>query len=191
MTVSEFNPELWLPVTGYEGVYEVSNAGQVRSVDRMVHRGGGTTRKAKGVILRAAPTSTGRLTVALSLDGKHRTHLVHRLVAVAFLGSPPEGTEVCHNDGDASNNRVTNLRWDTHASNMLDAIRDGANHNTRKTVCPSGHPYAGENLIVQPDGSRKCRTCVLARVSCEVCGRTFSRSSISVHRKRMHQGEAA
>ena len=58
---------------------------------------------------------------------KFKTYRVHRLVLIAFVGDPPEGCEGCHNDGDATNNAVANLRWDTHVSNMLDRVAHGTN----------------------------------------------------------------
>lgn len=97
----------WRVVPGYEGRYWVSDSGTVfsRNVNRIL----------KGTDLE------GYRRVTLSREGKPKSLLVHRLVALAFLGEPPEpGMGVCHNDGNTSNNVLDNLRWDTHPGNMAD-----------------------------------------------------------------------
>jgi hypothetical protein len=82
--------------------------------------------------------------VALRRDGRTATARVSHLVLTAFVGPRPEGMEACHNDGNAENNRVENLRWDTHESNIQDAVRHGTktdppvhigeeHHNSRLT----------------------------------------------------------
>lgn len=68
---------------------------------------------------------TGRLNVGLRAEGKLHRRLVSRLVLEAFVGPCPPGMECCHEDGDYLNNRLTNLRWDTHVNNVADAIRHG------------------------------------------------------------------
>ncbi|MGZ4574767.1 MAG: NUMOD4 motif-containing HNH endonuclease [Mycobacteriaceae bacterium] len=150
---------LWRPVPGYERYYEASTNGEIRSIRRIVNAGNDRTRIAASRLLKPTATRTGRLTVNLSRQGVVRSHLVHRLVALTFLGPGADGLEVCHNDGDCANNSVGNLRWDTHQANTLDAIKHGANPNTRKTRCPKGHPYSEPNLIVTKRGRRECRTC--------------------------------
>lgn len=74
-----------------------------------------------------------RFQVSFRIDGKPRVNYVHRLVLEAFVGPCPEGMECCHNDGNATNNQIENLRWDTHQSNMLDRTSHGTAN------------YAGEN----------------------------------------------
>lgn len=102
----------------------------------------------------------GYARVTLSVDGKAHTRLVHALILAAYVGPRPEGLEACHNDGDPANNHVSNLRWDTHASNMRDKIRHGTatSHNASKTHCPQGHPYDEQNTRTY-SGHRICKTC--------------------------------
>lgn len=115
-------PERWLPVVGYEGAYEASDHGRVRSVDRI----GGRGRKYKGRVLRPGLDSSGsHLVVALCRDGRPKTYMVHVLVMLAFVGPPPVGLEICHNDGDGTHNALTNLRYDTRSANMLDRVKHG------------------------------------------------------------------
>lgn len=123
--------EVWKPVVGYSGFYEVSDAGRVRSLDcfriyqRFDFKRGKivTVRRAhKGKILRAGKTSTGHLSVAL---GKGSTRMVHVLVLEAFVGPAPKHCETCHLDGNRANNSLGNLRWATRSENLHNAVRTG------------------------------------------------------------------
>lgn len=98
--------ENWRPVPDAPR-YSVSDQGRVRGV--------------RGTILKPRPIHSGYLYVGVA----QKPRAVHRLVASAFLGPRPSGLEVCHNDGDKSNNAVSNLRYDTHAANIADLIREG------------------------------------------------------------------
>lgn len=93
-------PEEWRPVVGYEGYYEVSDHGNVRSLDRVVPRG----RHTQTVIGRALSPSakpSGHMQVSIiGADRKQRTRMVHQLVLDAFVGPCPEGMEACHTDDD-------------------------------------------------------------------------------------------
>lgn len=151
------NSERWLPVSGYEGSYEVSDLGRVRSLDRITDRG----RKWRGRVMSPAPMrSNGYLIVSLWRDGSQRTTLVHRLVLSAFVGPAPDGAEGLHGDGDPENNKLTNLSWGTHSENEMDKVRHGTHPHARKTHCPQGHPYDDENTYVYPGRAhRGCRTC--------------------------------
>src|SRR5690349_5649582 len=101
--------ETWLPAPGYEGAYEVSDHGQVRSLDRVV-AGRWGPRPSKGRILRQS--SQGRyLVVTLYRDTKPKMFAVHRLVLLTFVGPCPPGQESLHWDDDPTNNRIENLRW--------------------------------------------------------------------------------
>lgn len=66
---------------------------------------------------------SGHLAIQAQVDGRRRTLSLHRAVLLAWVGPPPEGAQACHNDGDPANNRVDNLRWDTHSANQLDRYR--------------------------------------------------------------------
>lgn len=125
--------ERWLPVVGYEGQYEVSDLGNVRSLDRVVqvrNRWGSITNKTiAGIILAQTPDkgsySYGRLTVKLSKGGVAKTRLVHQLVAESFIGPRPVGCEVAHGDGNPANNCIDNLRYATSAENTADKFTHG------------------------------------------------------------------
>lgn len=121
--------EIWKAVPGFEGIYEVSDLGRVRSLDRILVQackwGGTMERFYKGRVLVQATDERGRRFVALwhLCEGKRRT--VASLVAEAFIGPRPEGMDVCHGDGNPSNNRLLNLRYDTPAGNAADKIMHG------------------------------------------------------------------
>lgn len=96
--------EVWKPVKGYEGFYEVSNKGRVRSVDRIDLRG----RRRKGKIISINSIQQ----VMLSRNGKKKNSLVQKLVVDAFLEKPQSDEKLIHVDGDQKNNCVENLRWE-------------------------------------------------------------------------------
>ena len=149
--------ERWLPVPGYEGFYEVSDHGRVRSVDRVVVAGSGE-RKFAGRVLRLGTNRHGYMLVALRKPGIQKSKRAHRLVLEAFVGPCPEGMAACHENGDKLDNRLSNLRWDTTSSNLYDAVRHGTHHWASKTHCPQGHPYSPDNTIREANG-RRCREC--------------------------------
>lgn len=155
----------WWPVTGFEGLYEVSDGGQVRSLDRVVAHCHGSTKSIKGRVLRPSVRADGRSCVSLKRDGQRVIRAVHRLVLEAFVGPCPEGMEGCHEDGDPTNNRLENLRWGTHSSNMLDRVRHGNHPNTQKTHCPQEHPLVEGNLrrSKKLQGHRACLICHRAK----------------------------
>lgn len=103
--------EEWRPIEGYEGLYEVSNTGQVRSLDMYVKSRYGNYRLHKGKVLSPAKDTNGYLTVLLSCNGKHKSIRVHRLVAQTFILNPDNLSEVNHKDEDKTNNSVENLEW--------------------------------------------------------------------------------
>lgn len=151
--------EEWRPIAGYEGSYEVSNHGRVRSLDRQVRSKGSGYRTSPGVILRQWNHQFGYKQVALRQHGQcHKKH-VHSLVLTAFRGPRPAGMVTCHNDGDPANNHIDNLRWDTESSNRRDSVRHGTHPWANKTHCPQRHAYTPENTVLNSRGRRECRQC--------------------------------
>ena len=106
--------EEWRPVVGYEGLYEVSSYGRVRSVDRYDNR----NCFRKGKVLSPGIKPDGYLTVVLSCNGKCKTINVHRLVAQVFIENPDNLPEVNHKDEDKTNNNVDNLEWCSRKYNV-------------------------------------------------------------------------
>lgn len=121
--------EIWRPIENYEGLYEVSNLGRVRSVDRCVKQQG-RMQLYKGCILSPYLNNTGYYAVRLSKDNKKRGFTIHRLVAKAFIPNPLNLPCINHKDENTTNNTVflntdgsvdtdrSNLEWCTHSYNM-------------------------------------------------------------------------
>lgn len=154
--------ERWLPIPEWEGFYEVSDCGRVRSVDRIVGSGPsayGGQRLQPGRLLKLKPLRSGHLTVDLWRHGKGHDRLVHRMVLEAFVGACPAGMEACHRDGEPSNNCVGNLYWGTRSENMHDLVRHGGHPSASKTTCVLGHPFDEENTFYTARGHRVCRAC--------------------------------
>lgn len=118
--------EEWRSIPGWEGIYEVSSHGNVRSCDRVVHFTNGRSRHHPPAMLR--PWLQVYPTVALQdkQSGRYLRTFVHRLVCMAFHGAAPSPEhEVAHNDGDPLNSHYSNLRWSTHVENEADKRRHG------------------------------------------------------------------
>jgi hypothetical protein len=118
--------ETWKPIPGYEGLYDVSDLGRVRSLERVrPHWTGTGTISSPAQMLRLPIRPDGYRKVQLSRNGKARHHTVHSLVLEAFIGPRPANFDACHNNGDGSDNRLVNLRWDTKSANTLDTVKHG------------------------------------------------------------------
>lgn len=154
--------ETWKDIPGYEGYYQVSDLGNVRSLDRVVKAGNGSFVK-RGQLLKPAIRKSGHLQVRLYRNGS-RCVEVHTLVGSAFIGPRPVGYEVCHNNGIPSDNRLHNIRYGTQSENTRDMVKHGAHLHARKTHCKHGHPLSGNNLYIPPGRPKRvCKTCVKLR----------------------------
>ena len=150
--------EIWRPVVGYEGAYEVSSHGRVKSLSRTTTRGGILS-------LKIAHKRGGYPIAALVMNGKQITRSVHSLVAESFIGERRPGMDVRHLDGNPLNARLENLAYGSRSENNFDAVRHGTHANAAKTHCPQGHPYSGDNIFVTPSRptARYCRQCLRDR----------------------------
>ena len=118
--------EVWKDISNYEGIYQVSNLGRIKSLSREVIKAYGATHKLSERIKKINSDNYGYQVVRLH-NGKGKTFKVHKLVANAFLGTP-DGLEVNHIDGDKSNNRVSNLEYCTRGENIKHAWDNGLRH---------------------------------------------------------------
>ncbi|APZ81705.1 HNH homing endonuclease [Rathayibacter phage NCPPB3778] len=154
--MSSHSVEVWLPVVRYEGIYEVSDQGRVRSLDRLSLDG----RQLIGAILSPATTHDGykRVTLSNRLGEKHALR-VHRIVAWSFIGVPEDDDlVVMHKNDVRDDNRATNLEWGTVSENAqhrsLRGRNPGPQEKCRKGLHPMEDSYkSGEN--------RYCRQCAL------------------------------
>lgn len=122
------NIEIWKSVVGYEGIYEVSSFGRVRSY--YIHRGrkaltGGSPIGEVAMVLVPHRVTHNYLAVKLWRDNTARSRRVHRMVLDAFVGPRHSGLEAAHFDGNPLNNRLDNLRWATSSENSDDRLRHG------------------------------------------------------------------
>lgn len=153
--------EEWRPIPGYEGSYEVSDQGNVRSLDRLSSSG----KRLKGGPLKLRENTNGYMQVVLSHGGVKKASLVHRLVLTVFVGPPEEGMQACHGNNDPGDNRLENLRWGTPSENNREKTKHGVHPEANKTRCPRGHPLVDPNLVASAKkrGHRNCRACGWAR----------------------------
>lgn len=141
--------ERWRPVVGYEGLYEVSDQGRVRSLPRHA---------TSGRVLKLSHRN-GYARATLSAAGRVAYPAVHRLVAYAFHGEPAAGQVlVRHLNGSPSDNRAVNLAWGTHSDNATDKRGHGRDHNASKTHCLNDHEFTPENTGRSKYG-RYCKAC--------------------------------
>lgn len=154
--------EEWRPVIGWEGLYEVSDLGRVRSLPRRVIGGGYGGEAIRGGRMLNPIVDTGDYRfVALSNGGKRKLS-VHSLVAAAFIGPRPTPKhEVRHLDGDPSNNTLANLAYGTGAENWDDRRRHGRGaFALARGACTHGHAWTEANTYIHPrNGTPTCRTC--------------------------------
>ena len=155
--------EIWKAVPGYEGAYEVSDSGRVRSLDRVVTSG--HTRRGK--ILKGSINRNrgGYRLITLSWASTTRTFGVHQLVLWAFIGPTPPGLQVRHVDGDVTNNTLRNLEYGTVSENAYDRVRHGTHPLASKSHCIRGHELKLPNLTGESvrSGQRRCLACNRAR----------------------------
>lgn len=140
--------ESWLPIPGYEGYYSVSDQGRVRNART-------------GRVLKASHHWSGYRHVTLSVRNQRRQHQVHVLVLTAFAAPRPDGMQACHGPGGQSDNRLSNLRWDTPSENELDKVRQGTHNMASRKACPRDHLLVMPNLVacLWEKGYRDCLAC--------------------------------
>lgn len=127
--------ETWKDIQGYEGIYQISSYGQVRSLDRF-----DGIRYRKGQLIALAMKKNGYLQVGLRKDGKRKWFGVHRLVAIHFIDNPLNKSQVNHIDCNKQNNHVSNLEWVSPEENMKHARDNGL----MKPPAGEHHPCYGK-----------------------------------------------
>lgn len=121
--------EIWKDIPGYEGRYQASTMGRIRSVDRVVYSknqftGKPFARRIRGQILRPGRYCKSDH-VSVVLGHNENGSPVHQLVLRTFIGKPPEGQEVLHRNGDPTDNRLENLHYGSRTENILDVFYQG------------------------------------------------------------------
>ncbi|WP_338836323.1 NUMOD4 domain-containing protein [Gordonia polyisoprenivorans] len=157
--------EEWRAIPGYVGVYEVSDLGRIRSLDRTMVSAIGHTTHRSGQPISPARDSKGHLVVSLyGRDHTKRSFRVHRLVLAAFVGPCPPGHEALHRNSRTDDNRLANLTWGTPVELGRLTVQNRRHPLARRTHCAHGHHYTADNTrIVQRSNGRTARVCRACR----------------------------
>lgn len=147
--------EIWKSIKNYEGIYEVSNLGKVRSLDRKIMNSKNYIQKRRGIFLSNQISRKGYLTVNLSKNGENKRIPIHRLVAQAFIINPLNLLQVNHKDENKKNNCVNNLEWCTNEYNSrygTKGKRTSEKNRNNKSTSKAIYQYnfSGELLKMWP-----------------------------------------
>lgn len=129
--------EIWKDVVGYEGLYQVSNFGRIKSLESIyeyMQQGVRAFRKKKELIVKQVLTNSGYYVTCLHKKGKLRQRLTHRLVAQAFIPNTENKPQINHIDGNKLNKRVENLEWSTGSENIIHAHKTGLFKNQKPII---------------------------------------------------------
>lgn len=167
--------ENFLPITGYEGLYEIGDRGTVRTISHTTIRSNGRICHVSAKIRSHKILPKGHHAITLMNNGTYHTFLVHRLVLLTFIGPPPIGSNIArHLNDNPSDNRLENLSWGTASDNQYDAVRNGKHYLGSLKSCRRGHPLRGNNLKHDKHGKRICRACSREYDEAYRAGRPFS-----------------
>ena len=126
--------EVWKDIKDYEGLYQISNHGNVKSLTRKVKCKNGKFRIIREKILTPMTTKNGYLTVNLWKNNSSKTYLIHRLVAEAFIPNPENKPEVNHKDTYKWTNYTSNLEWNTRPENTIHSYKMKLRENQKKKI---------------------------------------------------------
>lgn len=116
---------MWKSITGYEGIYEISDAGEIKSIQRVITDAVGHTYTIRERILKTYQLPNGYLTVTLCKNNQTRRYYIHRLVAETFIPNPLNLPIINHKNGNKQNCHAYNLEWSTYSDNNQHAYDTG------------------------------------------------------------------
>lgn len=129
------NERIWKPILGFEGLYEINNIGEIKSLDRVHKNVSYNARLTRSKFLKPNINNSGYLNVRLKdSDENVKTYLVHRLVALSFIRNTENKEYVNHIDGNKLNNNINNLEWSTPSENNFHSIKSNLNKCTRSVI---------------------------------------------------------
>jgi len=169
--------EEWRDIEGYEGIYQVSSYGNVRSLDRSIDNANGILCHYKGKTIYQSIVGAGYKQVSLYLGSKYRKKYVHQLVAKAFLPNPRNLYEINHKDHNKENNCVTNLEWCTHLENIIDMEKN------KNGIYLDSHNRIGINKCIDCGKpvkypAKRCRSCASKHVATYNMGRPLNKEEV-------------
>ena len=145
--------EEWRDIEGYEGLYQVSNCGRVKSLERLEFNKNGRPLPIKERILSTHSNGFGHLKLCLSKSKTHKKHYVHRLMAVAFLEKPKGNKVINHKDGDPTNNTLQNIEWVSTRENVTHGLKkEGSRKKGSKFLGVHITPYNKYKATIYVDG---------------------------------------
>jgi len=154
--------ELWRPINTYEGYYEISTFGRVRSLPRLYKNSRGHHRRVKGRVLKLQLDKDGYNTICLRLNRASKHIKVHRGVALAFIPNLEGKPQVNHDDGDKTNNHVDNLEWATSSQNIQHAVDTNLREVKVGTSSPNNlgivYAYRDDSLVLSFCGKAEMKT---------------------------------
>lgn len=142
--------EVWKDIKGYQGLYQISNLGNVKSLDRKVNAKNNKKRLIKGTFLKLRFNNRNYNIVSLYKNNIQEVRFIHRLVAETFIPNPENKPEVNHIDGDKQNNKIDNLEWCTRTENNKHAWKTGLNKvsdNQKKAAAQSAKKRFSKKII--------------------------------------------
>lgn len=142
--------EIWKAIKDYEGLYEISNLGRIKSLKRIEKFYHNNNDK----ILIRSKCSNGYLKIVLSKNNLHKNYMIHRLVAEAFIPNPENKPTVNHKDGNKQNNCVDNLEWATYSENIQHAYNLGLNYSSDKLKGRAGKLSKMSKSVYQIDRNK-------------------------------------
>lgn len=154
----EQRKEIWKDIPNYEGLYQVSNTGRIKSIPHSIKANKcGGTRVTEEHIKSVTTGWHGYVWVSLCKNGKQKTHSVHRIVANAFVENKNNLPCVNHKDGNKENNTVENLEWCTVHENQIHASKNGLLSKSKKVICIE------TGVVYQSSGEAERDTNICAR----------------------------
>ena len=150
------NIEIWKDIKGYEGLYQVSDCGRIKSLERDVYCQNGIVHHLKEKILVPALNNKGYQYVNLSKNGKGKLMLVHRLVAMAFIPNPENKSQINHKNEVKTDNVVENLEWCTASYNALYGTRNERIIQNRRSYKFGNAPHAKPVFCVELNKKFDC-----------------------------------